>query len=62
MHFQRKLVIQKRLSVRVRVWLGLGLRIGLGLGLGLTKNDSRSFFKMIVVHFLNIIGLCVCTS
>ena len=63
MHYQRKIVIRKRLSVRVRVRVGVsvGVRLGLGLGLGLTKNDSRSFLKTIVVHFKKKV-LCVRTS
>ena len=36
---------------KVRVWLGLGLV--------LTKNDSRSFLKTIVVHFIfNYCSVC----
>ena len=46
--------------------LGLGLRLKsglrLGLGLWLTKNNSGSFLKTIVVHFLKIIILYVCMS
>ena len=66
MHYPREIVIQKRLwarfRVRVRVMDKVRVRLRLGLGLWLTKNDSRSFFKTIVVHFLLKNVLCVRTS
>ena len=68
MHYARKIVIQKMLSVRVGVTVMVmdKVRVRLGLGLGLTKNESHSFLKMIVVHLktycfvcLHVIGLNV---
>ena len=58
MHYPRKMAKQKRLSVRIRVRfmdkVRVRLGLGLGLGLGLKKNDSPSFKKRIVVHFLKM--------
>ena len=51
MHYSRKRVIRKRLSVKVRVMFRVKDKImvsfwlGLWLGLGLTKNDGRLLSK-----------------